>query len=199
MQKKKIKLILASRSPRRIKLLKMLGCKFKVVPSQIEEKINPRLSPVQNVKNLSRQKALDVASRITDGIVIAADSIIVFNGKILGKPENMKDAEKTLQNLSNKEHLAITGITAIDAKRKKILQETTTTKIRFHKINKGIIKRYFETVNPLDKAGSYAIQENGAMLIESIKGSYSNVIGLPLNKLNQLLRKLGIGSIWENN
>ncbi len=186
------RLILASGSPRRIELLKMLGCKFKIIPSKIEEKINPRLSPIQNVKRLSRQKALDVASRVVEGIIIAADSIVVLNGEILGKPKNIKDAEKMLRKLSNKEHQAITGVAVINAKTKKIAQDTAITRVRIRKLNKGLIKRYFEAVNPLDKAGAYAIQENGAMLIETINGSYSNVIGLPLDKLNKLLEKFGV-------
>ncbi len=192
MKKKEVKLILASGSPRRIELLKMLGCKFKIIPSKIEEKINPRLSPIQNVKRLSRQKALDVASRVVEGIIIAADSIVVLNGEILGKPKNIKDAEKMLRKLSNKEHQAITGVAVINAKTKKIAQDTAITRVRIRKLNKGLIKRYFEAVNPLDKAGAYAIQENGAMLIETINGSYSNVIGLPLDKLNKLLEKFGV-------
>ena len=97
-----------------------------------------------------------------------------------------------LQKLSSKEHLAVTGVTVIDAKTKKIAQSAAVTKIKFHNLNKNLIKRYFKLVNPLDKAGAYAIQENGAMLIESISGSYSNVIGLPLDKLNQLLGKFGV-------
>lgn len=173
-------------------MLKRLGCKFQIVPSKIEEKINPRLSPIQNVKRLSRLKALDAASKISDGIIIAADSIVVLNGEILGKPKDMKDAEKMFQKLSSKEHLAITGVTVIDAETKKIAQSAAVTKIKFHNLNKNLIKRYFKLVNPLDKAGAYAIQENGAMLIESISGSYSNVIGLPLDKLNQLLGKFGV-------
>ncbi|MDO8663569.1 MAG: Maf family protein, partial [Candidatus Wildermuthbacteria bacterium] len=96
---KKVKLILASRSPRRIRLLKMLGWKFKIMPSRIKEKINPRLSPIQNVKNLSRQKAQAVAAKASDGIIIAADSIVVLNGEILGKPKNIKESEKMLQKL----------------------------------------------------------------------------------------------------
>ena len=192
MKKKKVKLVLGSGSPRRIELLKILGCKFQIIPSKIKEKISPRLSPIQNVKRLSRLKALDAASKISDGIIIAADSIVVLNGEILGKPKDMKDAEKMFQKLSSKEHLAITGVTVIDAETKKIAQSAAVTKIKFHNLNKNLIKRYFKLVNPLDKAGAYAIQENGAMLIESISGSYSNVIGLPLDKLNQLLGKFGV-------
>ncbi len=192
MKKKKVKLILASGSPRRIELLKMLGCKFQVIPSKIEEKVNPHLSPIQNVKRLSRQKALDVVSKVSDGIVIAADTVVVLNKRILGKPKNEKEAREMLKKLSGKEHRVITGLAVVDAKTKKILQDVVITKVKFQKLNKDLINRYIASGEPMDKAGAYGIQGKGALLVESIKGDYFNVAGLPLNKLNQLLEKFGI-------
>ena len=195
MKKKKVKLILASGSPRRIELLKMLGCKFQSIPSKVEEKISPHLSPIQNVKRLSRLKALDVASKVSDGIVIAADTEVVLNKKIFGKPKNKKEAQEMLKTLSGKEHRVITGLAIIDAKTKKTLQDVVITKVKFRKLNKNLIEKYVATGEPLDKAGAYGIQGKGSLLVESIRGDYFNVVGLPLNALNQLLEKFGISLI----
>ncbi len=192
MKKKEVKLILASGSPRRIELLRMLSCKFKVIPSQIEEKINPRLSPIQNAKKLSRLKALDVASKISDGVVIAADTMVVLGGKILGKPKNKKEAREILKKLSGKEHQVITAIAVVGVRTKKTLQDVVITKVRFRKFNKNLIERYITSEESLDKAGAYGIQGKGSLLIESIEGDYFNVVGLPLNALNQLLEKFGV-------
>lgn len=192
MKNKKVKLILASASPRRSELLKMLGCEFKVIPSQIKEEVNPHLSPIQNVKNLSRLKALDVASKISNGIVIAADTDVILDEKILGKPKNKKEAKEMLKKLSGKEHQVITGITVIDVKTKTIKEGAVITKVKFRKLNQNLIEKYVKSEKVLDKAGAYAIQEKGSLLIESIKGDYFNVVGLPLGALNQLLDKFGI-------
>jgi septum formation protein len=192
MKNKKVKLILASRSPRRIELLKMMGCKFQIIPSKIEEKINPHLSPIENVTRLSCQKALDIASKISEGIVIAADTEAILGKKILGKPKNKKEAYKMLKNLSGKEHKAITGLAVVNAKTKKLLQDVVVTKVKFRKLNKNLIEKYIATGEFLDKAGAYGIHGKAALLIESIKGDYFNVVGLPLNALNQLLEKFGI-------
>jgi len=190
--RKKVKLILASASPRRIELLKMLGCKFQIIPSKVEEKISPRLSPIENVKRISRLKALGVAAKISNGIVIAADTEVILNKKILGKPENKKEAKRMLQDLSGKEHRVITGLAIVEAKTKRILQDAVITRVKFRKLSKNLIEKYVASGEPLDKAGAYGIQGKGALLIESIKGDYFNVVGLPLNALNQLLEKLGI-------
>lgn len=195
MKKKKIKLILASGSPRRIGLLKMLGCKFEIVPNKIKEKINPRLSPIQNVKWLSRLKALDVVPKASEGIVIAADTIVVLGKTILGKPKNQKEAQRMLRDLSGKEHQVITGLTVVNTKTKKILQNAVITKVKFRKLTTGLIKKYIESDEPLDKAGAYGIQGKAALLVESIRGDYFNIVGLPLNALNRLLEKFGMSLI----
>ncbi len=189
MKSKKPKIILASGSPRRIELLKLAGFEFLAKPSKIQEKINPRLSPIENVKILSRQKAKDVASKVKDGIVIAADTIGELNGEIFGKPKNKIEAQKMLQKLSGKEHKVITCLTVANAKTKIIKQETVITKVKFRKLTKNLIKNYIATGEPMDKAAAYAIQGKGAILIESIKGDFLNVIGLPVNALIKLLKK----------
>jgi len=193
MKNKKSKIILASGSPRRIELLKKLGCKFQIIPSKIEEKINPHSSPIENIKNISRLKAIDVSSRVSSGIIIAADTDNVLKGEILGKPKNKKEAREMLRKTSGKIQQVITVITVMDAKTKKMLQDTIVTKVKFRKLNYNLIERYLNCgENLLDKAGAYAIQGKGALLIESIKGDYFNVVGLPLNALNKLLEKFGV-------
>lgn len=192
MKSKKTKLILASTSPRRKMLLEMLGCDFEIIPSKTEEKINKSLSPVENVKNLAALKALDVASRVSDGIIIAADSLVVLNKKILGKPKDNNEAKKMLKSLGGKEHEAMTGIAVIDLKKGKMFQDAAITRIKFRKLNERIINDYMKKENLLDKAGAYAIQGRASLLIESIRGDYFNVVGLPLNKLNGLLEKLNV-------
>ncbi len=192
MKKKKVKLILASGSPRRIELLKKFNCKFKVIPGKVKEKINPHLSPIQNAKRLSRLKALDVASGVSEGIVIAADTMVVLGKKVLGKPKNKKEAREMLKKLSGKEHRVITGLAIIDLKTNKIMQDVAITKVKFRKLSKNLIEKYIASGEPLDKAGAYGIQGKGALLVESITGDYSNVVGLPLNALNQLLERCRI-------
>ena len=195
MKKENVKIVLASGSPRRIGLLKMLGCKFQIMPSKVEEKFSSRLSPTRNAKRLSRLKALDIASKISDGIVIAADTMVVLGKTILGKPKNKKEAYKMLKNLSGKTHQVITGLAVTDGKTKRMLQDFVITKVKFRKLNKNLIDKYIASSEPLDKAGAYGIQGKGALLVESIKGDYFNVVGLPLNALNQLLEKFGINLI----
>lgn len=187
-----MKIILASASPRRIELLKMLGCKFKIMPGKIEEKIDFSLSPAANVKRISKAKALDAAFKASEGIVIAADTIGFFNQKILGKPKNKKEARLMLRKLSGKEHRIITGITVVDAKTEKIRQVTVTTKVKFRELSEKLINNYIATGEPMDKAAAYGIQGKGSLLAESVKGDYFNVVGLPLNPLNRLLEKFGV-------
>jgi len=165
------------------------------MPSKIEEKTIPHLSPIKNIKRTSYLKALAVVSKVSNGIVIAADTEVIFNNKILGKPKNKKVAFEMLKNLSGKEHQVVTGITVIDAKTKKFFQDAVVTRVKFRKLNKDLIQKYIATGESLDKAGAYGIQGKAALLIESIKGDYFNVVGLPLSALNQLLEKFRVSLI----
>lgn len=185
------KIILASASPRRADLLKKTGLKFRIIPSKIKEKVDSSLSPVENARKLSRLKAWDVAAKISQGIVIAADTLVVLKGKILGKPKNKEQAEKMLQSQSGREHQVITAISVIETESRELKQKTVTSKVKFRDLSENLIDQYLAEVDPLDKAGAYAIQEKGFLLIDSIKGDYYNVVGLPLNALNQLLKDFG--------
>ena len=181
-------IILASGSPRRIKLLKDLGWQFKIQPARIKEKINPRLSARENAEQISRQKALVVASKVKKGLIISADTIGVLDKKIFGKPKSIVEARQMLQDLSGRKHKVITALTVIDAATGKIKQKTIITEVAFKKLDKEAINFYLSQVNPLDKAAAYAIQEKGELLVESIKGDYHNVMGLPLKALKELLK-----------
>ena len=192
---KRRRLILASSSPRRRELLEKLGCSFQVMPSQVGESINEALAPDEYVKELSRLKALNVASRVSNGIIIAADTVVVLDGVILGKPETSEKAQQMLRALSGKEHQVVTGVVVVDAKTKMMEQEVVTTNVKFRKLSDNLINRYVDTGEPLDKAGAYAIQGKGALLVESIEGCYYNVVGLPLVTVSKLLEGFGAGLI----
>jgi septum formation protein len=177
----KKRLILASSSPRRIALLKMLGYHFDVVPHKVEESIYSDILPTDLVQHLAFLKARDVAGRVDDNaIIIAADTIIVYNKRILGKPKDARDARKMLLMLSNTEHDVISGICIIDTLSKKKMLRFGRTYIKIRSITEEEIDEYVKTGEPLDKAGSYAIQDKTRKFVEKIEGSYSNAVGLPL-------------------
>ncbi len=184
------KIILASASPRRRKLLKKLGIKFRVIPSNIEEKIAEKFSPAIFAKKLAYEKAKTVADKIKDGLVIGADTIVVVKGKIIGKPASYQDAKRMLRLLSGTTHKVITALAIIDAKTNKKLIDYETTTVKIRKIEKGEIER-FAHLHP-DKAGSYAAQEDNDALIERVEGDFSNVVGLPVEKLKKMLEKFGV-------
>lgn len=186
------KIILASASPRRKQLLKQIGLRFKVEPSNYEENIRSALEPHELAQKISLQKAEVVASKHKDAIVIAADTFIVFGGQILGKPGTEKEARKMLKMISGKSHSVITGLSIIDTGKNKKLSKSVETKIHMRKLTPPEINAYVESKEPLDKAGAYAIQGLGAVFVEKIEGDYFNVIGLPLSALTEALKEFGI-------
>lgn len=180
-------MILASTSPRRKEILERFGVKFKVVPSEIEEKFNALDNPIEVVKILSLNKCIDVAKKCKKGdIIIAADTIVYYDS-ILGKPKNREDAFKILKSLSGKTHKVITGIAVIDLEDDKKQVDYEVTHVKFRDLNDDKIERYLDTEEYIDKAGSYGIQGYGEILVESITGSFSNVVGLPIYKLDVML------------
>ncbi|MFA5187921.1 MAG: Maf family protein [Patescibacteria group bacterium] len=187
------KIILASGSPRRRELLKQIGVKFKVVPSNYEEDMSLKMSPKKLAEFLSLNKALDVVKRIKgNGIVIAADTFIVYKNHRLGKPHTKAQAFKMLNKLNGKTHSVITGFTIVDLKNKKKVTKSVVTKIYFRKLSSQQIYNYINTGEPLDKAGAYAIQGKGASLIKKIEGDYFNVVGLPLGAVLDEFKKFNI-------
>lgn len=183
-------LILASQSPRRKKLLKQIGLKFRVVPSSVDEIFVSNISPSENARLLAVKKAEDIARRIRRGIVIGADTIVVRDHHLLGKPTTAREAVQMLQLLSEKSHYVYTGIALVDAQTKKKISTVEKTEVHFRKIDLKEIKSYVASGSPMDKAGAYGIQDDyGAVFVERINGCYYNVVGLPLARFYTLLQE----------
>ncbi len=185
------RLILASQSPRREALLRQVGLKFEIAPSDVEERLPEGLAPAEAAERLALEKARWVADRRSKGLVIGADTVVVVGGQILGKPGGVEEARAMLRLLSGREHQVITGIAVVDAAGGRAISDRVTTFVRFAPLSEETIDRYVATGEPLDKAGAYAIQGYGALLIEGIRGCYYNVVGLPLRRLAELLGQFG--------
>lgn len=180
------KLILASASPRRIEMLQQYNIAIEVKPASIKEFFNESDPPEKIAMDLAYQKALSIAL-VREELVLGADTIVVVDNKILGKPQDENEAYDILETLSGREHRVITGISLIKGQKKIIDYETTF--VKFRKLKKRQILEYIATSEPMDKAGAYGIQGYGRILVEKINGSYSNVVGLPLVKVDLLLKK----------
>jgi septum formation protein len=179
-------LILASKSPRRKELLSKLGVPFFVAQSNADELTDNLPSDIL-VKENALLKAKDILSNYPNDIILGADTIVTIDNLILGKPKSLEDAKATLRLLSGREHFVYTGVAIVG---KEInISYVVSTKVVFKKLTPNIIDEYLEKVHVLDKAGSYAIQEHGNMIIESIEGELENVIGLPLIKLKEYLKQ----------
>jgi septum formation protein len=188
-------IILASASPRRKELLEKIGLKFEVDASGCEEEINTGLDPSELVRQLAIKKAKSVAARHKNALIIAADTIGVMGDKILGKPHTENEACKMLQEISGKCHLVITGFSILDTTTNKIVTGISNTRVYIKKLTRQEIDAYVKTGEPLDKAGAYAIQGIGAVIVEKIEGDYYNVMGLPLHALTEALKEFGINII----
>lgn len=184
-----MKLILASQSPRRRELLAGLGLEFTVKAPRIDETAWPRTDPVKLVKDLSRAKALAVEGG-EDDLILAADTVVVLEGTVLEKPRDEAEARHMLAALSGRTHLVCTGVTLRRGERTETRAETT--RVTFRSLTPGEIDRYVDTGEPLDKAGGYGIQGYGALLVEGIRGDYSNVVGLPLCLVGRMLAGFGV-------
>ena len=189
----KIKLILASQSPRRLELLKQITSQFKIVPSSVEEKLDYGLRPEENARLLARAKAEDVSKNYPDCWVIGADTLVTLHQEILGKPVDVADAQRMLHRLSGKEHRVATGICVVSPS--KTLDKAITSKVRFKSLTDEEITNYVQTGEPMDKAGAYAIQGKGSFMIREFSGSKNNIIGLPIDELKVLLEKT---RYWES-
>jgi septum formation protein len=185
-------IILASASPRRKDLLALAGLNFRTDASDYEEDLGLRLPPRDLARHLSREKARAVSKKYHDALVIAADTFIVFGNRLLGKPRTDKEAARMLAMLSGKPHAVITGYTVLDTKTEKSISRSVETKVWFRKLSPAGIRAYVKTKEPLDKAGAYAIQGLGSLMVKKIEGDYFNVIGLPLASLADTLKKFGI-------
>lgn len=182
-----MKIILASNSPRRKELLEMNNIDFEVCKSNIDEVIDSNLNVIENVCNLAKMKCLDIYNNNTDRIVLAADTVVVFNNKIYGKPVDEDDALKMLEELSGNTHEVITGVCV--ASPKGIDVSHCISKVHFREISKEEILDYINTKEPMDKAGSYAIQGIGSKFVLGFDGEYDNIVGLPIKLTLEMLRK----------
>jgi len=185
-----VPIYLASKSPRRKKLLTQMNLKFKVVQAEIDEKILKHETPVHNVKRLSLEKLEKSKEHIKKGIIITADTIVVLDGKVIGKPKDKKDAFQILKMLSGRTHFVYTGFSVFNSVNNKIITSYEKTAVTFRKLESAEITDYIKSGSPMDKAGAYGIQDDfGAVFVKKINGCYYNVVGLPLSKLyNSLLR-----------
>jgi septum formation protein len=184
------KFILASGSPRRAQILRREKVKFEVkTPVDLEE-VNSSSDPVEHVLSLSRQKAASVSGRIEDAIILGADTIVVLDSEILGKPQNEKEAFSILRKLGGKSHQVYTGITLVNKYNGREMADYDVTEVKFNKLEDEKITAYIDTGEPMDKAGAYGIQGMGGFLVESYRGSLDNVIGLPTEKLKEILLQI---------
>jgi septum formation protein len=184
-------IILASGSPRRKKMLKIIDIPFKIVVSGYEEKHDIHARPHAIVMGHARHKAEDVVARVKKGIVIGADTLVYRERKVYGKPKDLGEARKMLKELQGKKHAVYTGMAVCDTAKKRWETGYVRTTVTMRALTGAEIEHYFRLVNPLDKAGAYAIQDAGSLIIDRIEGCYYNVLGFPIAKLDEMLRKLG--------
>ncbi|HWD89370.1 MAG TPA: Maf family nucleotide pyrophosphatase [Mucilaginibacter sp.] len=183
------KIILASKSPRRQELLRLMDIDFRIVLKDVDESYPDGLSPEEIAVYIAEKKAKAFDESITDEVVLTADTIVAIDGQILGKPENSEDAVRMLQTLSGKVHRVVTGVCLLYKHRYNLFHDVS--EVFFRKLTDQEIRFYVEKYQPLDKAGAYGIQEwIGLIGIDSINGSYTNVVGLPTEKLYQQLKRL---------
>ena len=182
-------IILASASPRRREILENTNVKFDVISSSIEELVLEGESPCQMVMRLAFEKGIDIASKRKSDLVISADTIVVLDNTVLGKPKDEEEAKLMITNLSGRTHQVITGISLINLENDKKVIDYVISNVKFKNLSEDDINDYIKTKESLDKAGAYGIQGYGAILVEEIQGDYFNIVGLPISKLSDLLKK----------
>jgi septum formation protein len=185
-------IVLASASPRRKELLEKIGLKFIIDSGNYPENLYPSVDPALQAKAISLGKARLAARKYPDALIIAADTLGVLRGKILGKPRSADEAVTMLQSMSGKSHRVITAFTVLDSATGKVVTRAVETRVYFHKLSSSDILSYVQTGEPLDKAGAYAIQGHGSLIVRKIEGDYFNVVGLPLSALAETLREFGV-------
>lgn len=184
------KLILASSSPRRKEILEKDGVEFRIrFPLDIVEETSGS-DPVEHVLTLSRKKAESISGRTGEGIILGADTVVVLDGEILGKPKSPKEARSMLKKLSGRAHKVYTGITLLNKYNGKSVSDYDCTEVKFNRLEDEKIAEYIHSGEPMDKAGAYGIQGMGNFLVENIQGNLDNVIGLPRAKLKEMLYKI---------
>jgi len=193
-------LVLASASPRRREILGQLGVEFRVVPSGIDEQLLPGETPDEHAQRLAREKAREVQQRsredVTRPIILAADTIVLVEGEVLGKPRDDADAVRMLQLLSNRTHRVLTALAACEVAGPFQYARLVVTEVKFRLLDERMARAYVASGEGRDKAGSYAIQGLGAGLVREIAGSYTNVVGMPAAETLDLLQRAGVLATW---
>ena len=185
-------LILASASPRRAELLKLLPVKFQVLPGHADEVAHEHLSPLEICQLNAHRKARVVAKQIPDALILAADTLVFLDNEILGKPRHLAEARRMLARLQGRHHQVVTGVCLMHLRAHRERIFAVSTDVLFHPLTARQIRDYLAAIQPLDKAGAYAIQDAGEKIISEISGSYSNVVGLPVERLREEL------AAWES-
>jgi septum formation protein len=192
MSEQKATFILASASPRRAEILRTLGLDFETISPEFVEHQHEGEAPADFVTRAARGKVADVARRAGTGIVIGADTVVVIDGRPLGKPADAEEAREMLRSLSGRWHAVMTGLAVIEVTSAREAADHDKTLVRFRDLTDEEIDAYVATEEPLDKAGAYAIQGRGMLFVEEIAGSYHNVVGLPATLLQRLLKRIGV-------
>lgn len=185
-------LILASASPRRAELLKLLAADFRILPGSVDEVAHDHLTPLEVCQLNAHRKARAVAKKIPDAIVLGADTLVFLDNEILGKPRSHAEARRMLSRLQGRTHQVVTGVCLMHLRTHQERIFAVSTDVLFHPLTSKQIRHYLKQIHPLDKAGAYAIQERGELIIAEISGSFSNVVGLPVEKLREEL------AVWPN-
>lgn len=193
----KATLVLASSSPRRRELLATLGLSFSIAASAVDESTPAHLTPTEIVETLSLRKANKIAGEMNRGLVIGSDTIVVLDGQVLGKPKDEEDAFQMLTKLQGREHTVYSGVAIVDAETKRQEVSSRSTKVSIRSLTPDEIRAYIKTGEPMDKAGSYAIQGIGSTLVEGIVGDYFTVVGLPLMTTAELLKRFDVNVLQE--
>ena len=189
------KWVLASSSPRRQELLKLLLADFEVIPSDLDESLHPGENPEGSVLRLAREKALAVQTLRPLACIVAADTVVVSEGEILGKPASPEDARRMLRKLRGRTHQVLTGVCLLH--HRALLVECSMTHVTFCDFTEQEIENYLQSGEPFDKAGAYAIQGIGARFVEKIDGCHFNVVGLPISRLYQMMKRLKLEVLWK--
>lgn len=185
------RIILASASPRRAELLKQIGVEFEFASSQTEERPHPDEAPADYIIRIARAKVIAVAREREAGLVIGADTVVVLDGQLIGKPESPADAHRLLRQLSGRWHAVLTGVALYDVETRHEVGDYEKTLVKFAQLTDPEIDWYVRTGEPMDKAGAYGIQGLGGLFIDEIAGNYYNVVGLPIPLVYRLARRLG--------
>jgi septum formation protein len=184
-------IVLASGSPRRRDLLEALGLKYEVIVSRYHEDTELKSYPSRIVMMHAQRKVQDVAPQVERGVVVGADTIVYYRRRVYGKPRDMDDARRMLRELQGKTHAVYTGLALYDVDQDRLAVDYMRTRVVMRALDEAQIEHYFSIVDPLDKAGGYAIQEAAGIIIERVEGCYYNVIGFPVAKLDEMLRGFG--------